>query len=439
MPQSSHTCERTSAPSPPATNEERWALVLRIAASSSFRRSPRLRELLLYIGRRGIDNALEDLKEQRIGCEVFRRSQDYSPAEDNIVRVEAGILRKRLADYFSGDGRDEPVVLSIPKGSYVPVFEPMGLQRPPPLPAESSVDPVSPAPAPTLSPQPSVTFWRSISAALAVLCVCLAAGSFLLLRSANNHPGQNSSPLWNYLFDAKSRTYLVCADSALALLQDLTNSPISLADYVNGRYGADNPSAPPETRLLARVLPDKQYTSVADVYLISRFLGLAHDVADRVSIRTPRTLRVEDFKSSNFVLLGSSRANPWADLFANQLNFAWEFPNGEPPRIRNRHPLAGEQSVYVPQGRGYSATKTYAIVALVPNLSRSGNVLMIGGTSLIGTQAAGEYVTSADFQHFLTKIGARPDHVRYFELLLESNALAGTPETSKLIATRVID
>ena len=100
--------------------------------------------------------------------------------------------------------------------------------------------------------------------------------------------------------------------------------------------------------------------------------------------------------------------NPWADLFANQLNFAWEFPNGEPPRIRNRHPRPGEQQLYVPQRRGYSATKTYAIVALVPTFSRSGNVLMIGGTSLIGTQAVGEYVTSADFQHFLTKIGPEP-------------------------------
>ncbi len=438
MPQSSHTCEQTPASSPPATKEERWALVLRIAASSSFRRSPRLRELLLYIGRRGIDNAFEDLKEQRIGCEVFRRPQDYTPAEDNIVRVEAGILRKRLAHYFSGEGRDEPIVLSIPKGSYLPVFEPAALELPPSAPVPPCVEAVPPSPAPVSPLHRSATFWRSVSAALAVLCICLATWGYVAVHT-RNRPGQNSPPLWNYLFDGKSRTYLVCADSALALLQDLTNSPISLADYVNRRYGADNPAAPPETRLLARVLPDKQYTSVADVYLISRFLQMGRDVADRVFIRTPRTLIMEDFKSNNFVLLGSSRANPWADLFANELNFAWEFPNGEPPRIRNRHPHAGEQLVYVPQGRGYSASKTYAIVALVPNLNRSGNVLMIGGTSLIGTQAAGEYVTGADFQEFLTKIGTRPDHVRYFELLLESNALAGTPETSKLIATRLIE
>jgi len=48
----------------------------------------------------------------------------------NIVRVEAGILRKRLADYFGGEA-DEPIVLSIPKGSYLPLFEPASLQLSP--------------------------------------------------------------------------------------------------------------------------------------------------------------------------------------------------------------------------------------------------------------------------------------------------------------------
>lgn len=437
MPQSSNTCERIPASSPLISEEERWALVLRIAESPHFRRSPRLRELLLYIGRRGIDNAVDDLKEQKIGCKVFGRPLDYSPAEDNIVRVEAGILRKRLAEYFNGAGRDEPLVLSIPKGSYLPAFEPAGSELSPPILATPSVEaPPLPPVAPD-SPASPVNFWRGVSALLAVLCVCLASAYFLVRTGDRGR--QTPSPLWNTLFDSKSRTYLVCADSAFALLQDLTNSHIPLADYLNRRYGTDKAGAAPEARLLTSVLPDKQYTSVADVYLISKFLQLSRDVADRVSVRTPRTLSMDDFKSNNFLLLGSSRANPWAELFADKLNFAWDFPNGEPPRIRNRHPRSGEQLVYVPQGRGYSATKTFAIVALVPNFSHSGNVLMIGGTSLIGTQAAGEYVASADFQRFLKTIGARPDHVRYFELLLESNALAGTPETSTLLASRLIE
>jgi hypothetical protein len=51
---------------------------------------------------------------------VFGRKADYSPGEDNIVRVEVRQLRKRLEEYFATQGKDEPVVILIPKGAYVP-------------------------------------------------------------------------------------------------------------------------------------------------------------------------------------------------------------------------------------------------------------------------------------------------------------------------------
>jgi hypothetical protein len=56
--------------------------------------------------------------------EVFGRPSDYNPSEDNIVRAEARELRKRLDIYFLTEGRGEPVRIRIPKGSYVPCFEP---------------------------------------------------------------------------------------------------------------------------------------------------------------------------------------------------------------------------------------------------------------------------------------------------------------------------
>jgi hypothetical protein len=59
-----------------------------VARSASFQRSPRLRELLLYICERAIQNRPQDLREQQIGCGVFGRKPEYNPGEDNIVRVE---------------------------------------------------------------------------------------------------------------------------------------------------------------------------------------------------------------------------------------------------------------------------------------------------------------------------------------------------------------
>ena len=59
-----------------------------------------------------------------IGKHVLRRRQShFDPNTDNIVRVQARYLRKKLEEYFSSEGRDEPVLLTIPKGTYVPRFE----------------------------------------------------------------------------------------------------------------------------------------------------------------------------------------------------------------------------------------------------------------------------------------------------------------------------
>src|ERR1700730_14451829 len=109
--------------SPPIV-DTRWELVQRVASSPFFHRSPRMRELLVYICERALHNRPEDLREALIGQNVFGRKPDYSPGDDNIVRVEVRHLRKRLDEYFAAEGSQEPILITIPKGTYVPVFEP---------------------------------------------------------------------------------------------------------------------------------------------------------------------------------------------------------------------------------------------------------------------------------------------------------------------------
>jgi hypothetical protein len=62
------------------------------------------------------------LKETVIGVEVYGRSPGYDPHLDSIVRMEAAKLRSRLAEYYAAEGRHDPVVIEIPKGTYVPAF-----------------------------------------------------------------------------------------------------------------------------------------------------------------------------------------------------------------------------------------------------------------------------------------------------------------------------
>ena len=111
-----HTASVPSTPLTPA--EPRWQLVQRVSDSSHFRRGPKLRAFFLYVCENAILGRQENLTAQLIGTRVFGRSPQTDMSEDNIVRVEARELRKRLEAYFAGEGRAEPVIIEIPKGNY---------------------------------------------------------------------------------------------------------------------------------------------------------------------------------------------------------------------------------------------------------------------------------------------------------------------------------
>jgi len=109
------------APAEPAG--EREQLVRRVASSTTFEKSPRLRAFFLHVCRCAIDSRPEAATEQQVGIHVYDRPPGYNPNEDNIVRSQARLLRSKLEHYFANEGRDETVVITIPKGRYLPVFE----------------------------------------------------------------------------------------------------------------------------------------------------------------------------------------------------------------------------------------------------------------------------------------------------------------------------
>lgn len=98
-------------------------LVRRVASSSTFEKSPRLRAFFLHVCRCALDNTPHAATEQQIGIHVYDRPPGYNPNDDNIVRSQARLLRMKLEHHFANEGKDEPVVITIPKGRYLPVFE----------------------------------------------------------------------------------------------------------------------------------------------------------------------------------------------------------------------------------------------------------------------------------------------------------------------------
>lgn len=102
---------------------EREELVHRVASSSTFERSPRLRGFLLHVCRCALENKPEGATEQQVGICVYDRPAGYNPNEDNIVRSQARLLRLKLEHHFANEGKDEAIMITIPKGRYLPAFE----------------------------------------------------------------------------------------------------------------------------------------------------------------------------------------------------------------------------------------------------------------------------------------------------------------------------
>ncbi|MDQ3439201.1 MAG: hypothetical protein M3478_02485, partial [Planctomycetota bacterium] len=110
-----------STPSPLSPDFVR-AQLERVLAADTFANAGRISRLLRYVVDRTLAGEADQLKEYVVGTEVFDRGDAYDPRLDSIVRVEARRLRAKLEDYYQGPGKDDPLVITVPRGSYVPAF-----------------------------------------------------------------------------------------------------------------------------------------------------------------------------------------------------------------------------------------------------------------------------------------------------------------------------
>jgi hypothetical protein len=415
------------------SDADKWELVKRVAAAAPFQKSARLREFLLYVCDRSLKNRSEDVREQQIGSTVFGRPVDYNPSEDNIVRVEARQLRKRLADYFAADGKAEPWLIEIPKGSYLPVF----LRR-----QQPAAEPVEVAPVEEVRGNPVL---KLIAVALILLLAAACLGLLWLNQSLRQQraaapPVTRNFP-WNLLFDANHQTNVVVADSCLVLLQDVLHEHISLSEYLSRAYLSkiDRVSDNPALRSALQTIAARQYTSLADVTFVRKVAQLDPGLRDRIRVVYARNLNIRDFKSNHMILLGTTRANPWVELFEPKLNFDFVVEQ-QPFRayFRNKAPKPGERDTYVSNLTGNTG-EGYAVVALLPNLDHTGNVLLIEGCTMEGTEAGWEFLTDPAFSSgAVPRLGVNVAG-RHFEILLKLHTVGGTSQDTEPIAYRLVE
>ena len=154
-------------------------------------------------------------------------------------------------------------------------------------------------------------------------------------------------------------------------------------------------------------------------------------------------MRPRDLEAGNFVFVGSPSSNPWVYHFQDKLNFQErEGVVGESLKFfENMHPRAGEQEAYHGLAFTGSSGEDYATISVLPLTNGRGSVLILQGLQQEGTEAAGLFLADAANRQRLQQalgITGAPGQPIYFEALVRTNAVAGAPNATAIVATRVI-
>src|SRR5260370_27599090 len=243
--------DKEGVPSKPSATDTHRALVERVVASSLFSKSERLSSLLIHVCNLTLNGRGREINEQRIGETVFGRPRDYDSAVDGIVRTQASRLRQKLDLYFAGEGANEPIRIVIPRGGYVPFFEP-----------RSSTQIVVPASAPYPIAQPVISSGEPLpqggvrhSGTNALAWSLVAILSIAILAMSLRNVGAftkaqptraTSHPLWSRLFEPHRITTSVAADSGLVLLHRMTQKDTTLAEYLSRDFSRETRGISPE-------------------------------------------------------------------------------------------------------------------------------------------------------------------------------------------------
>jgi hypothetical protein len=437
--------------------DERRALMQAVLESRTFAKSTRLAQFLKFICTRTIEGKGAEINEQQIGIHVFSRSPMYSASDDSIVRTQARLLRQRLEEYFEHEAPHTSLIITIPKGGYVPVFEPRNPRITTPL-AEpalahvaDSVPVVSPADAadrkqPLVSPQSQpIRHRRVVGAVVGAALVLIALIALAYAWQSYRRDGSASETLWAAIFKQGRPVVIVPSDDALVLFEEETKAPVLLNEYLSGNYldkpTTDKPNAdkPGRFPLTSDWFAAHQYTSTADLNLALRLGRLPAARNATVETRNARVLRIDDLKSRNVILIGGMGANPWIGLFSNRLNFEvnYDWKNAE-GYVLNKHPVNGEAAIYR-EKESDGTRHSYGVLAFLPGIEDEGEALLFEGTGMAGTESASDFpFNSTAFTTFAQQIGATSRHMPYFEALLETTSVGGNaPEVHVLTFHRI--
>jgi hypothetical protein len=378
------------------------AQLSRILESEFFRSSDRCSKFLEYSVQKVIDGCpREEIKERIIGAEVFHRLPGYDTSQDNIVRVTATDVRKRLAQYYSIAPATKNPVIDLHPGSYAVTLhwkpaelglqvhtshwaaqEPIELERATPVPAGRRTG--------------RALLWAvGVLAALAVPTV-----AFFVHRASHNDVLRE---VWSPLLESQ-KPILIC---------------IALPDFNTQKPQPEHVPASAST------------VGLGDAAALAEIAGFLGSQGKSWRLLAGYETPSGDLRSGPLVLIGAY-SNPWTMKMTANLRFV--FPPYPETAVLDRSGTGREWKLSEVSSEG-EAAEDYAVVSRFLSPETGEPVIVVAGINNPGTQAAGEFVASKEMMAAALRNAPKDWRGKNFQFVLHSKVISNTPEHPTVIAS----
>ena len=368
--------------------EANQAQIQRILQSKVFRTSEVQRNLLSYLAEKSLAGTADGLKEYTVGLDVFAKPPSYDPRQESVVRMHAGRLRQKLAEYYRTEGADDPVIVDFPKGAFKVVFEPRRIVPERPLP-----------------PPPSRRVERILAACLGLTIAFGAYFGFRLWHLERN-PGVAISKsawtpelqqLWAPLLSS-NRRLMVCLSTPLFIrvpgfgfVREIPTNDWSDDSDLKGI------SSLQESLHVSGAEPSFGFTGVgtaSGAFLLGQFL--AQRKQDVLLTRSD-LISLPEMAMDNVVFLGPAVGKQMEAIPQDEQLVL------EPQGIRNLHPRPGEPAFIGEHARegAQEVEESHALITQVPGLYGNGQILHFSGNQIPSVMAAVQAFTDPNLARTL--------------------------------------
>lgn len=407
--------DTVAANAAPLTEDEKAAVagqLERLLASPHFSHSKRFPAFLRYVIEHTLAGEEDELKERRLGMDIFHRPADYDTATDPIVRVTAAEIRKRIAQYYQEPGRERELRISLPAGSYVPHFLlhsetgeiPQIESR---IAEELNLESVRVS---ARLRRKHLLLW--VAAAIALLFVAGSAGYWYW-------HSQQASPLeafWGPVLAGNDPVLICVADQQ-------QYASIALRDAADLSKQT--------------ILPDKLTAIVIDdLSPIVKVAEILEDHGKRYSMGGEATTNLTDLRNGPTIFIGAFD-NEWTLRLTKSLRYHFG-NNADMTQFRivdSNEPGSYRWVVDRSQQLATNNYRDYSLIARFTDPTTGKLAVVMAGIGRGGTIAAGEFLTDPASLRSLTRISQDATDKKNVEVVLSAPIIGGEPGSPRIEAT----